>query len=62
MTKEIECSYRNNEWLAMYVDEDGERQVSTFDTYEEAVQFLKNCYCQIGVMTTRFYNHISPKI
>lgn len=53
----IECGYRKNEWIAMYVDMDGEKIIETFDTYEQAEKFLQNCVCKIGVMTTRFFNH-----
>lgn len=53
----IECSYQKNEWVAMYVDECGDKQVLPFDTYEQAEEFLSRCYYKIGVMTTRFYNH-----
>ena len=52
----IECSYRKNEWVAIYVDMDGEKQIESFDTYEQAEEFLSRCYCKIGVMSTRFYN------
>ena len=58
----IECSYKKNEWIAMYSDELGELQVLPFDTYEQAENFLDTCYYKIGVMTTRFYNHISEHI
>ncbi len=54
--KKIKCSYQKNEWIAMYVDMDGEKQVESFDTYEQAEKFLQRCNCKIGVMTTRFYN------
>lgn len=57
----IECSYQKNEWIAMYVDENGDKQVLPFDTYEQAEKFLERCYCKIGVMTTRFYNHYIAK-
>lgn len=55
--KKIEHSYRKNEWVAIYVDECGDRQILTFDTYEQATQFLKCCEYKIGVLTTAFYNH-----
>lgn len=55
--EKIECSYRKNEWIAMYVDDFDGSQIEVFDTYEEAEKFLKTCYCKIGVMTTRFFNH-----
>lgn len=57
----IECSYKKNEWVAMYADECGDTQVLPFDTYEQAEKFLSRCYCKIGVMTTRFYNHVIAK-
>lgn len=60
--EKIECSYRKNEWIAMYVDMDGERQIEPFDTYEQAEKFLQGCYCKIGVMATRFYNHIAENL
>ena len=56
--EKIECGYRKNEWIAMYVDMNGEKQVEPFDTYEQAEKFLQCCYCKIGVMTTKFYNRI----
>ena len=52
----IKCEYQKNEWITMYVDENGDKQVLPFDTYEQAEKFLSRCYCKIGVMTTRFYN------
>ena len=56
--EKIKCGYRENEWVALYVDEyTGERLVKPFDTYEEADKFIKTCSCKIGVITTRFYNH-----
>lgn len=58
----IEYSYKRNEWVAMYADDCGETQVLPFDTYEQAESFLENCYYKIGVMTTKFYNHIVEKI
>ena len=57
----IEHSYKKNEWVAMYVDECGDRQVLPFDTYEQAEKFLKCCSCKIGVVTTAFYNHYIAK-
>lgn len=58
----FEYGYRKNEWLAVYVDENGDRQVIPFDTFEQATQFLECCMCKIGVMTTSFYNHNIEKI
>ena len=52
----INYSYRKNEWVAMYVDENGDRQVLAFDTFEQAVEFLRYVTCKIGVFTTSFYN------
>ena len=57
MNKIENYGYRHNEWVAMYVDECGDRQTLTFDTYEQATQFLECCSCKIGVVTTAFYNH-----
>lgn len=58
----MQVSYRNNEWVAVYVDADGKRQVEPFDTMEEAVEFLSSCYSKIGVMSTTFYHHYIEKI
>lgn len=52
----IECGYRKNEWVVLYVDENGDKEVLPFDTYEQAEKFLAICYCKIGIVTTRFYN------
>ena len=55
MTK-IEYGYRNNEWVAVYVDELGDAQVMPFDTYEQAQKYLEVCDCKIGVITTAMFN------
>lgn len=55
MTVEFEYGYRHNEWLAVYTDENGDRQIEPFDTFEQAVNFLCVCHCKVGVMTTTFY-------
>lgn len=52
----INYGYRKNEWVAIYVDENGDRQVLPFDTYKQATEFLECCMCKIGVVTTSFYN------
>ncbi len=36
-------------------DENGDRQIVPFDTFEQAVDFLSCCSCKVGVMTTAFY-------
>lgn len=53
----IKYGYRKNEYVAVYVDECGDRQVIPFDTYEQATEFLSSVVCKIGVMTTSFYEH-----
>lgn len=53
----IKYGYRHNEWLAVYVDECGDEQIIPFDTYEQAIEYLKCCSCKIGVMTTSYYYH-----
>jgi hypothetical protein len=58
----INYGYRKNEWVAMYVDENGDRQVLPFDTKQQADDFLSCCECRVGVMTTAFYNYISDFI
>ena len=62
----IKVSYRENEWLAVYVDENGDRQIMPFNTYAEAEKFarkiIENYGNVIGVMTTRFYNHFVEEI
>ena len=52
----IDYGYRRNEWVALYVDENGDVQVLTFDTYKQATGFLECCTCKIGVVTTAMYN------
>ena len=51
----FEYGYRHNEFLAVYIDKNGDRQIAPFDTFEQAVDFLCCCYCKVGVMTTAFY-------
>ena len=51
----FEYGYRHNEFLAVYTDENGDRQIMPFDTFEQAVDFLSCCSCKVGVMTTTFY-------
>ena len=51
----FDYGYRHNEWLAVYADENGDRQIAPFDTFEQAVDFLSCCSCKVGVMTTAFY-------
>ena len=51
----FDYGYRHNEWLAVYTDENGDRQIMPFDTFEQAVDFLSCCSCKVGVMTTAFY-------
>lgn len=58
----IKYSCGKNEWLAVYVDECGDRQIMPFDTFEQAENFIKCCDCKIGVMTTAFYNHYVEKV
>lgn len=52
----IKAGYKNNEWLAVYNDENGDRQIMPFDTFEQATEYLGHCYSKIGVMTIWFYN------
>ena len=54
--KRIEHEYQKNEWVSMYVNENGERLLSCFDTYDQAKNFLDSCYYKIGIVTTAFYN------
>lgn len=58
----IKAGYRHNEWLAVYVDENGDRQIMPFDTFEQAIEFLGCCYNKIGVMTIWFYNANIEKV
>ena len=51
----FEYGYQHNEWLAVYTDENGDRQIMPFDTFQQAVDFLSCCSCKVGVMTTAFY-------
>ena len=55
MNVDFEYDYRHNEFLAVYTDENGDRQIMPFDTFEQAVDFLSCCSCKVGVMTTSFY-------
>lgn len=55
MNVDFEYDYRHNEFLAVYTDENGDRQIMPFDTFEQAVDFLSCCSCKVGVMTTAFY-------
>ena len=55
MNVDFEYDYRHNEFLAVYTDANGNRQIVPFDTFEQAVDFLSCCYCKVGVMTTTFY-------
>ena len=55
MNVDFEYGYRHNEFLAVYTDENGDRQIMPFDTFEQAVDFLSCCSCKVGVMTTAFY-------
>ena len=55
MNVEFEYGYRHNEFLAVYTDVNGNRQIVPFDTFEQAVDFLSCCSCKVGVMTTAFY-------
>lgn len=56
----IEVGYRHNEFLSVYVDECGDRQIIPFDTFDKATEFTENIRKHgttiIGVMTTAFYN------
>ena len=58
----MKFSYRKDEWLAVYVDDCGDRQIMPFDTYEKAESYLRVCNCRIGVMTTSFYNKYVEQI
>ena len=62
----MKVGFEKNEWLVVYVDENGDRQIMPFDFYEQAVDHvnkLKERFIPInGVMTTRFYNHYVEKI
>lgn len=58
----MKVGYRQNEWLAVYVDECGDQQIMPFDTYEQAQQYLKACGVKIGIITTAFYNHYIEKV
>lgn len=58
----IKYGYGFNEWLAVYVDECGDRQIMPFNTFEQAENYLNICDCKIGVMTTAFYNHYIEKV
>ena len=52
----IKAGYRKNEWLAVYVDENGDRQIMPFDTFQQATDYLSCCVNKIGVMTIWFYD------
>ena len=61
----MKVGYKENEWLVVYSDENGDRQTLPFDFYEQAVDYankLKERFVPInGVMTTRFYDHYVMK-
>lgn len=61
----IKFGYRKNEWLAVYVDDCGERQIMPFDTREEAYKYLteiSKVTSVIGIMTTAFYDNYIEKV
>ena len=44
-----------NEWLAIYIDDYGDKCIFNFDTFEQAVEFLSKHERKVGVMTAEFY-------
>ena len=48
--------YKHNEWVALYLDENGDTQALTFDTFEQATEFMQSVFCKIGIVTTVSYN------
>ena len=58
----IKVGYRKNEWLAVWIDNNGNRCIKAFDTKEEADAFLECGLCRIGVMTTTFYDMFVEKV
>lgn len=61
MKVSFDYDYHHNEYVAVYIDECGDRQVVPFDTFEQATSYLQCCSCKIGVMTTCFYEAIILK-
>lgn len=62
----MEVRYQHNEWLCVYTDESGDRQIMPFDTFEQAEGYAKSLRKKfvniIGVMTTAFYDHYVEKV
>ena len=63
----MKVEYKKNEWLVVYVDENGDRQILPFDTFELADAFTRRCMKEnalnlIGIMTTRFFDHYIEKV
>lgn len=63
----MKVEYKKNEWLVVYVDENGDRQILPFDTFELADTFTRRCMKEnalnlIGIMTTRFFDHYIEKV
>lgn len=61
MKVSFDYGYRHNEYVAVYVDECGDRQIMPFDTFEQAVNYLQYCTCRIGAMTTCFYEALATE-
>lgn len=55
MNVEFDYGYQHNEWIAVYTDANGNRQIMPFDTFERAANFLSCCSCKVGVVKTSFY-------
>ena len=63
----MKVEYKKNEWLVVYVDENGDRQILPFDTCELADTFTRRCMKEnalnlIGIMTTRFFDYYIEKV
>lgn len=62
----MEVRYQHNEWLCVYTDESGDRQIMPFGTFEQAGRYANSLREQlvnvIGVMTTAFYDHYVEKV
>ena len=62
----MRVEYQHNEWLCVYTDECGDRQIMPFDTFEQADGYAKSLREQfvnvIGVMATSFYDAHVEKV
>lgn len=62
----MQVGYQKNEWLCVYADECGDRQIMPFDTFKQAENYAYLIRQQglplVGIMTTAFYDAKIEKI